>query len=119
VRRVRQNRLDRGGRLALVTGMALMHVNVPFIALHQYIDMRESTSAELMVWCTCALRQGANFQIVWENLLKGNSLVCGEPRQRVEKSHPHMEVFLARGERLVFDIERHEFSLQGMSTLNH
>src|SRR5450759_3248607 len=61
-----------------------------------------------------ALRQGANFQDVWENLLKGNPLVCGEPRQRVEESHPHMEVFLATGERLVFDIERHEFSLEGM-----
>jgi hypothetical protein len=99
--------------------MGLMYVNAPFIALHHYITMRESTSAELMAWCTGALRQGANFQDVWENLLKGNSLVCGEPRQRVEESHPHMEVFLATGERLVFDIERHEFSLEAMSTLNH
>jgi hypothetical protein len=99
--------------------MALMHINAPFIALHQYTTMRESTSAELMAWCTGALRQGANFQDVWENLLKGNPLVCGEPRQRVEESHPHMEVFLATGERLVFDIERHEFSLEAMSTLNH
>lgn len=81
--------------------------------------MRESTSAELLAWCTGALRRGANFQVVWENLLKGNPLVCGEPRQRVEESHPHMEVFLATGERLVFDIERLEFSLEGMSTLNH
>jgi len=99
--------------------MALMHVNALFIALQHYIYMGESTSAELMAWCTCALREGANFQVVWESLLKGNALVCGEPRQQVEESHPHMDVFLATGERLVFDIERHEFSLQGMSTLNH
>jgi hypothetical protein len=75
--------------------------------------MHECTSTELRAWCTNAIRRGADFNAVWNNVLKRNSLVCGQPRQRAQAIHPTVEVALATGERLVFDQSTQVFSLDG------
>jgi hypothetical protein len=64
------------------------------------------------------LRQGRTFQDVWDVLLRGNPLVKGgRPHQRLDGPHVNIEVFLATGERLVYEPDCGEFHLESLSPL--
>ena len=82
-------------------------------------NMHECTSNELRAWCAGAIRRGADFEAVWTHILKYNSLVCGQPRQRAQASHPMVEVALATGERLMYDQSTREFWLGGPLQTSH
>src|SRR5450756_1293897 len=82
-------------------------------SLRNRADDQAHTSNELRAWCAGAIRRGADFEAVWTHILKYNSLVCGQPRQRAQASHPMVEVALATGERLMYDQSTREFWLGG------
>jgi len=48
---------------------------------------------------------------VWNTLLKGHALVHGLPRQRHDGSRSLLDISLITGERLVFDGDAKNFSI--------
>ena len=69
-------------------------------------------SIELFKKCACACREGADFPTVWHTLLKGNPLVAGIPRQRLDGPRALLEVPLISGYCLVYDSDSKEFDLE-------
>jgi len=62
--------------------------------------------------CAELVRKGTDFQTIWTTLLKGHSLVSGNPESRLEGNRPVLAVRLITGEFLVFDGERRKFSVK-------
>jgi hypothetical protein len=69
-------------------------------------------SRELILKCTHAQDQGADFPTIWHTVLKGDRLVAGIPRQRFEGARSLLEIPLVTGHCVVYDADAREFSLQ-------
>jgi hypothetical protein len=78
--------------------------------------MPNTTPTELVERCTQARRHGADFPTVWQTVLRGNPLVAGIPRQRVEGARSLLDIPLITGQSVVYDGDRSEFSLQWLAT---
>lgn len=68
-------------------------------------------STELLKKCNQAQGEGADFPTIWHNVLKGDQLVAGIPRQRFEGSRSLLEIPLVTGHCVVYDSDAREFSL--------
>jgi hypothetical protein len=68
-------------------------------------------SRDLARLCTELVRNGNDFPTVWNTLLKGHALVHGLPRQRHDGSRSLLDISLVTGERLVFDGDAKNFSI--------
>ncbi len=68
-------------------------------------------SRDLARLCTELVRNGNDFPTVWNTLLKGDALVHGLPRQRHDGSRSLLDISLVTGERLVFDGDAKNFSI--------
>jgi hypothetical protein len=74
--------------------------------------IRDST-IDLARKCTDAVRGGKTFPAVWQTLLKGNALLEGIPRQRLDEGmRPILVIPLITGQHLVYDGEAKEFRLE-------
>lgn len=66
---------------------------------------------DLVRACNAAAGSGADFPMVWHEILKTHRLVAGVPIQRLEETRPMLEVPLITGHRIVYDSGRNEFSV--------
>ncbi len=73
--------------------------------------MSKERARDLAYICTELLRKGKDFPTVWDTLLKSHTLVEGIPRQRHDGTRSLLEIPLITGERLVFDGDTKEFSV--------
>jgi hypothetical protein len=69
-------------------------------------------SHDLAQHCTELVRNGNDFPTVWSTVLKGNILVEGIPRTKLEDTRAVLEIRLITGERLVFDGDAKKFSVK-------
>jgi hypothetical protein len=69
-------------------------------------------SRDLARLCTELVRNGNDFPIVWNTVLKGSALVDGIPQQRLDGNRSLLEIRLFTGERLVFDGDAKHFSIK-------
>lgn len=74
--------------------------------------MIAESPSDLARRCTGLVRQGKDFPTIWELVLKGHQLMGGIPRQRMDGKRALLEVWLATGQRLVFDGDAKEFRLE-------
>jgi hypothetical protein len=65
-----------------------------------------------MRMCADAMRKGADFPTVWQDLLRGHRLVLGVPEQKMEGSKAQLHIRLLTGQRLIFDSDSKAFSLR-------
>jgi hypothetical protein len=70
-----------------------------------------SDSTDLILKCTAAARDGADFPSVWDRVLKRHALVVGPPIQTYEDERPLLEVRLISGQRLVYDSTSNKYAL--------
>jgi hypothetical protein len=70
-----------------------------------------SSGHDLARMCTELVRNGNDFPTVWNTLLKGHALVHGLPRQRHDGGRSLLDISLITGERLVFDGDAINFSI--------
>jgi hypothetical protein len=61
------------------------------------------TADEPVQRCVRATREGADFPTVWEIVLRGHSLVVGQPVQSVEDGRACLKICIITGQWLVFD----------------
>ena len=69
-------------------------------------------SSDLARRCADMLKEGKDFPIIWDTLLKMHPLVAGAPHQRMDGKRALLEVWLVTGQRLVFDGDVREFRLE-------
>ena len=69
-------------------------------------------SEELLRMCIDAMREGAEFPTVWQNVLHGHRLVLGVPEQMMQGGKAQLHVRLMTGQWLVFDSDSKAFSLR-------
>ena len=69
------------------------------------------TSEELLRLCIDAMRKGADFPTVWQDVLRGHRLVLGVPEQTMQDGRAQLHIRLLNGQRLVFDSTSKIFSL--------
>lgn len=69
------------------------------------------TSEELLRLCADAMRKGADFPTVWQDVLRGHRLVLGVPEQAMKDGRAQLHVRLMTGQRLVFDSTSKTFLL--------
>jgi hypothetical protein len=80
--------------------------------LHHHTMMNDS-AVQLARKCTTAVQGGKTFPTVWQTLLKGNGLLEGIPRQRLDqRMRPILAIPLITGQQLIFDGEAREFRLE-------
>lgn len=73
--------------------------------------MAEKSADELMRACVAAMRDGADFPIVWQTVLKGHALVVGLPAQGADGGRVHLKIPLITRQWLVFDSASKQFSV--------
>jgi hypothetical protein len=61
--------------------------------------------------CADAMRKGADFPTVWQELLRGHRLVLGMPEQKMEDGRSQLHMRLLTGQWLIFDSDSKSFSL--------
>lgn len=70
------------------------------------------TANDLLIRCTAAARGGADFQAVWNSILKGHPLVVSSPVQSVtDDMRSQCEVRLINGQRLIHDAAANQYSV--------
>lgn len=70
-------------------------------------------SAEsLVVECTQAARDGVEFQVIWDSILRRHDLVASPPIETFEGGLPHPEVRLHNGYWLRYCCQSNDFSLR-------
>ena len=70
------------------------------------------TANELVLKCTVIARNGADFPIVWEAVLKRHALVVGPPIQTFDdEERLQLEIRLVNGQRLVYKSDSNEYSV--------
>jgi hypothetical protein len=74
--------------------------------------MSRERAIDLAQTCTDLVREGKDFPTVWETVLKRHTLVDGIPHQRLDDKRSLLEIPLITGERLVFDADAKEFSVE-------
>ena len=74
--------------------------------------MSGERAQDLARLCTEMVRKGEDFPTVWSTVLKGNALVDGVPRSKLEGTRSVLEIQLITGERFVFDGDAKKFSVK-------
>ncbi len=74
--------------------------------------MSGERAQDLARLCTELVRSGNDFPTVWSTVLKGNALVDGVPRSKLEGARSVLEIALITGERFVFDGDAKKFSVK-------
>jgi len=65
------------------------------------------TANDLLVRCTAAARGGADFEAVWDSILRGHPLVVSAPVETfTDDERPQLEVRLINGQRLIYPGEQ-------------
>jgi hypothetical protein len=70
------------------------------------------TSEDLLRMCIDAMRKGADFPTVWQNVLRGHRLVLGMPEQQMTDGKAQLHIRLLTGQRIIFDSTSKTFSLR-------
>jgi hypothetical protein len=73
--------------------------------------MSKERANDLAQTCNELVRQGKDFPTIWATVLKGHTLVEGIPRQKIAGTRSLLEIPLITGERLVFNGDAKEFSV--------
>jgi hypothetical protein len=73
--------------------------------------MSKERANDLAQTCTELVRQGKDLPTIWATVLKGHTLVEGIPHQKISGTRSLLEIPLITGERLVFDGDAREFSV--------
>ena len=74
--------------------------------------MSTERARDLACHCTELVREGNDFPTVWNQMLKGNTLVDSLPQSIRDGTRFLLGVRLVTGERLVFDGDGKKFSVQ-------
>ena len=70
------------------------------------------TANDLVLKCTAIARDGGDFPIIWEAVLKRHTLVAGQPIQTLDDDErPQLEVRLVNGQRLICKSDTNEYSV--------
>jgi hypothetical protein len=70
------------------------------------------TANDLVLKCTAAAKDGADFPTVWDLVLRGHPLVAGPPIQTfADGVGPQLEIRLINGQRLVYDSTSSQYSV--------
>lgn len=67
------------------------------------------TSADLALSCMVAAHAGADFQTIWDTVLRRNALVAGPPIQTFGDKLPQLEIRLINGQRLIYRATSNEY----------
>jgi hypothetical protein len=74
------------------------------------------TANDLVLKCTAAARDGADFPTVWDAVLKGHALVVGPPIQTLDdEERPQLEIRLINGQRLFYNSVSNEYVVSWVS----
>jgi len=75
-------------------------------------DAVAETANDLLVRCTAAARGGADFEAVWDSILRGHPLVVSAPVETfTDDERPQLEVRLINGQRLIYDPASNQYSV--------
>jgi hypothetical protein len=75
-------------------------------------DAVADTANDLLIRCTAAARGGADFQAVWDSILRGHPLVVSAPIETfTDDERPQREVRLINGQRLIHDPATNHYSV--------
>ena len=69
-------------------------------------------SEDLANLCMELVQKGNNFPSIWTSVLKHDPLVNGIPESTHKGARPVLEILLITGEKLVFDGDAKNFSLE-------
>ena len=73
---------------------------------------------DLIQKCLTAIREGADFQTVWQTLLRRHSLIAGPPIQSIESGRVCLKIPLISNQWLVYDSTSKEFALLRRQSLD-
>ena len=71
-----------------------------------------NAASKLAELCTQAARDGIEFPVIWDTILRKNGLVIGPPVQTFEDGRPHLEIRLSNGYWLRYCSQSNDFSLR-------
>lgn len=72
----------------------------------------DQSAQSLVAECTQSAREGADFSVIWDTILKGHSLVASPPVESFEEGTSHLEVRLRNGYWLRYSARSNDFSLR-------
>ena len=70
------------------------------------------TADSLVEACTLAAREGAEFSVIWDSILKTHMLVVSPPIQTFDDEQAHLDVRLRNGFWLRYSARSNDFSLR-------
>jgi hypothetical protein len=75
-------------------------------------DAVVDTANDLLIRCTAAARGGADFEAVWDLILRGHPLVVSAPVETfTDDERPQLEVRLINGQRLTYDLASNQYAV--------
>ncbi len=75
-------------------------------------DAVVDTANDLLIRCNWAARGGADFQAVWDSILKGHPLVASTSIETfTDDLRAQLEVRLINGQRLIYDPATNQYSV--------
>jgi hypothetical protein len=78
----------------------------------EWDDAVVETANDLLIRCTAAARGGADFQAVWNSILRGHPLVVSSPVETfTDDERSQLEVRLINGQRLIYDVTSNQYSV--------